>query len=302
MKKPVEKDKSERWLLTYSDLMNLLLILFIILYSMSKTDVAKATAVAESIRKGFNASSSISQTAQSPVSDKTTSTAIDSADDYSKFYDELISLVKQAGMQNQVDISEDTNDVIITLKDTALYPSGSADLSPQAKSMMSSIGGLLLKVNFAYVMIEGYTDTDPIHTAQFQDNRDLSTERANNVCRVLIASGIPQDKLASIGWGETHPVAKNDTSENKALNRRVVLTITKSNVLTPQQIVEAKDLLSQMSATDKASMSSSSASSTASSSSSSASSKSSSKSSSKTSSKASSSKTSSKSSSAKASS
>ena len=276
--------------------MNLLLILFIVLYASSKTDVQKATAVAESIRKGFNASSTIIATAQSPTSAQTSSTAIAETGDYSAFYDQLVALIQQSGLQNQVTVVATTNDVVITLKDTALYPSGSADLSPVAHNLMNSIGHLLLQVQFGLVMVEGYTDTDPIHNSQFADNLQLSTERANNVYRVLLGSGVSQDKLASIGWGETHPVAPNTTSANKAQNRRVVLTILRStNGLTPQQIIAAQDLLNQpafsVSAASQAAAASASSSATASTASSSSSKAASSKAS--TSSKASSGKSSS---------
>lgn len=289
MKKAPEKDRSERYLLTYSDLMNLLLILFIVLYSMSKTDVQKATAVAESIRKGFNASVATGEYNQSPLSSDTTSTAISGAGDYSGFYDKLIALINQAGLQNEVTVTADSADVVITLKDTALYESGSATMSPTATGLMTSIAGLLRQIDYALIMIEGYTDTDPIHTVQFQDNLDLSTERASNVFRLLASCGIPPDKMNATGYGEWHPVAPNDTSSNKALNRRVVLTIFKSvNNLTPTQIIAAKELLSldsSLSSQMNAAITSASGTASQTSSSSQASSKTSSKSSSRTSSK-----------------
>jgi chemotaxis protein MotB len=259
-KKAVEKDTSDRYLLTYADLMNLLLILFIILYSMSKTDVAKATAVAESVRKGFNAISTTSQTNQSPSSSNTSSEAISGAGDYSGFYDKLIALINQAGMQNQVDVVADSTDVVITLKDTALYQSGSAVMNAQATNLMTSIGQLLTQVTYSIVMVEGYTDTDPIKTDQFADNLDLSTARANGVNRVLQAAGVPVEKLDSMGHGANDPIAKNDTAEHKAMNRRVVLTICKTNVLTAQQIIAYQDLLGNLKSNSSSSAASGSAS------------------------------------------
>lgn len=245
MKKPPEKDNSERYLLTYADLMNLLLILFIVLYSMSKTDVQKATQVANAIRGGFNAAalttSSSSGTASSVQGGGGTAS---SGSDYSGFYDKLIALINQAGLSNQVTVVSDSSDVVITLKDSALYASGSATMNPEAVNLMTSIAGLLKQVDYAMIMIEGYTDTDPIHTSQFQDNLDLSTARASNVFRLLSSCGVPADKMTSTGYGEWHPVAPNDTVSNKALNRRVVLTIFKNaHNLTPTQIIAAKELL-----------------------------------------------------------
>ena len=246
MKKAPEKDTADRYLLTYADLMNLLLILFIILYAMSKTDVAKATAVAESIRKGFNAVSMTSQVGQSPNNSNTSSTATSATNDYSGFYDKLIALIDQAGMQNQVDVTADSNDVVITLKDNALYASGSATMDQTALNLMTQIGGLITQVKYALVMVEGYTDTDPIHTDQYTDNLDLSTARSNDVNRVLQSAGVPSAKVVSVGHAENEPIAPNDTAANKALNRRVVLTIYKNtNGLTAQEIIAAQDIINQ---------------------------------------------------------
>jgi chemotaxis protein MotB len=245
-KKAPGKDNSERYLLTYADLMNLLLILFIVLYASSKTDVAKAAAVAESIRKGFNASVSTVQTNQSTSSSNTSSNTISTTEDYSGFYDKLIALIKQAGLQNDVQIAADNNDVVITLKDNALYASGSAIMKPPGLSLMTSIGHLLTQVQYELVMVEGYTDTDPIHTGQYQDNLDLSTARANGVNRVLQSGGVPSSKVMSVGHAENDPVVSNDTASHKAENRRVVITILKNkNAISPAAIIEAKDLLSQ---------------------------------------------------------
>ena len=212
---------------------------------MSKTDVAKATIVAESIRKGFSASVTTPQVAESPSSSQTSSTAISATDSYTDFLSQLEQLVNQENMQNQVQITSNSNDVVVSLKDNALYASGSDTLIPQAQNLMFSIGQLLTKIDFALVMVEGYTDTDPIHTDQFPDNLELSTARANGVNRVLQSGGVPSSKVVSLGWGQNDPVASNDTPADKALNRRVVITIFKNmDGFTPQEIIAAKDLLS----------------------------------------------------------
>ena len=248
IKKAPEKDKSERWLLTYADLMNLLLILFIILYSMSKTDVQKATAVAESIREGITGKPTASQVSQSTNS-ATTSSQPTVANDYSGFYDQLIALIKQSNIANQVDISADSNEIVITLKDTALYSPGSASMNTNSLNLITSIGGLLKQIQYAYIVVEGHTDSDTTKNTQFEDNRDLSSKRANNVARALESVGLKENKILSLGWGEYKPAVPNDTPEHKAQNRRVVLTIVKNgDYLTASQFVVAKDLIAMDSA------------------------------------------------------
>ncbi|MFT8887954.1 MAG: flagellar motor protein MotB [Ethanoligenens sp.] len=253
MKRPPEKDNSERWLLPYSDLMNLLLILFIILYAMSKTDVQKATQVAESIRKGFNASQQATQ--QSPVSQKTTSTndgastsatsssASAATQDWSALYDQVAKMVSQANLQNNVDLSSTSKGLVITLKDNTLYAPGSAVMNPAGQNLVLKIGDALKQVDYALIIVEGHTDSDAIHNAQFQDNIDLSSSRADNVERALITRGLDDKKIAAMGRADTVPIAPNDTAANKARNRRVVISIYKSlSNLTADQVLDVTQL------------------------------------------------------------
>lgn len=253
MKRPPEKDNSERWLLPYSDLMNLLLILFIILYAMSKTDVQKASQVAEAIRKGFNASQQAVQ--QSPVSQNTNSTnitmsntsttseVISQVQDWSSLYDQVTKLVAQAGLQKNVDLSSTSKGLVITLKDSTLYTPGSAVMNQPGQDLVLRIGDALKQVNYALIIVEGHTDSDPIHNAQFQDNIELSSARADNVERALIGRGLDAAKIAAMGRGDTVPVAPNDTPANKAKNRRVVITIYKSlSNLTADQVIDVTQL------------------------------------------------------------
>lgn len=236
--KPV-KDNSERYLLTYSDLMNLLLILFIILFAMSQVDNKKAQLFAEALGKGFNGpyASVLTATGSKPggVSSKASSSAgqaataaVSIASQYDKLYQELLNLIKKNGLENKVVVQLNKNGVVISLNNNVLFPSGVAELSNNSVNLVVSLGNTIKNVDYSQIIIEGHTDTDPIHNSKFQDNRTLSTERANNVLRVMTARcGIPQKKICSMGYGEYRPVAPNDTEANKAKNRRVVITILK---------------------------------------------------------------------------
>lgn len=231
MPKPkAEKDTSERWLLTYSDLMNLLLILFIILYCSSQIDAKKAAAVAQSLNEGF----STIEGAAAASANKTGNEGGDNVggvdvywDEYDEFYKEINELLKQGNLQQQVNTTLDDTGIIISFKDNALFPTGSATLSNDASSIITQIGTLLVKLDYSFILVEGHTDTDPISNAKFKDNMDLSSARAGNVWRVLVNCGLKPDTMASIGYGEYRPVADNDTEENKAKNRRVVISILK---------------------------------------------------------------------------
>jgi len=243
MPKPkIEKDTSERWLLTYSDLMNLLLILFIILYCSSQLDAKKSSAMASSLQEGFStiegaaavqaAADAAAAAAAAAGGEIQTSTGdtngVDAYwDDYAEFFKEINDLLKQGNLQDQVDTTLDDTGIIISFKDNALFPAGSATLSVNASTIINQIGSMLVKLDYSFILVEGHTDTDPISTARFEDNMDLSSARAGNVWRALVDCGLPPESMASIGYGEYRPVANNDTAENKARNRRVVISILK---------------------------------------------------------------------------
>ncbi|SHI16543.1 chemotaxis protein MotB [Sporobacter termitidis DSM 10068] len=263
--KEPEKDNTERWLLTYSDLMNLLLILFIIFYSISQVDKAKAEKVAADIRSGFGyvenggtgaqdgegsglygADFTPDGTDTSPAGNLSDINTGDGTSTYwtqqqwnafKNLYNEVIQLLRQNNLEDMVDVTLDDTGVVISFKDNVLFKSGSADLGPNSVSLIDSIGSLLKDLDFSYILVEGHTDTDPIHTSRYADNMDLSTQRAGNVWRELVKIGLPPTKMASIGYGEYRPVAANDTVENKAKNRRVVITIMHNQITGPDQIV-----------------------------------------------------------------
>lgn len=249
-KTKIEKDTSERWLLTYSDLMNLLLILFIILFSMSQLNAKKAAAVSSSLQQGFSGSSSSSAASAGTGSDGGTGTgsgtgtgtegtgtgtgsggtgadAYWTVDEYGQFYQEVTKLIKDQNLTDKVAAKLDNTGIVISFKDTVLFPSGSAVLSSDALGLIDNIGGLLYGLNYSYILVEGHTDTDPINTAKYPDNLALSSDRAGNVWRELVKCGLPPDSMAAIGYGEYRPVAANDSAEHKAQNRRVVITILK---------------------------------------------------------------------------
>lgn len=248
MAKPkVEKDTSERWTVTYADLMNLLLILFIILYSMSKLDAKKSEEVQQSLGTGFSNMVGAAAIAAAGESTAAGGTGLDSntywvTDEYGEFYNEISLLIQKSGLQDKIDVKVDDTGVIISFKDSALFISGSANLSDEACSMISDIGTMLGNLTYSFILVEGHTDSDPIiGGGRFQDNMDLSSARAGNVWRELVKCGIPPEKMASIGYGEYRPIADNDTSENKAKNRRVVISILKMPFTASSDLV-ANDL------------------------------------------------------------
>jgi chemotaxis protein MotB len=233
----VEKDTAERWLLTYADLMNLLLILFILLYTMANVDVAKYQQVATSLRAAFGDSAAtqvlleggaspsmvnLDNTAPSPVVPATLEDQ-----QIENIKETVENLVKNQGLQGEVDVTVQERGIVISIGEQVLFKSGSADIAPESKNTIIQIATeILMKIPGKQIRVEGHTDNVPISSSRFPDNQELSTARANSVLRILRDDvGLDPKKLSSTGYGEYVPKVSNDTDEHRRQNRRVDIAI-----------------------------------------------------------------------------
>jgi len=108
-----------------------------------------------------------------------------------------------------------------------LFGLGSADIAPEALPLLQKVGAIISKTAYL-IRIEGHTDNLPIHTERYPSNWELSTARAVNVLRYFIKNhNIDPKRLAAEGFSEFHPVAANDTAQNREKNRRVEIIFIK---------------------------------------------------------------------------
>lgn len=235
----VEKDNSERWLLTYSDLMNLLLIFFIILYSMSQVDSKKFEQLSQSMRSTFGASAAaamigdggssnslirLETSAPSPVIPSRLEEA-----QMQEVKQKVSDLIEKENLKGNIKVSVEERGVVISITAQLLFKSGSSDVEPNARPTIEDIGKILLAIPGNHIKVEGHTDIDPIKTSQYPSNWELSSARATNVVRLLIdKAGMNPKNISAVGYGEYRPMYPNDTEANKAANRRVDIVIVKS--------------------------------------------------------------------------
>ena len=123
-----------------------------------------------------------------------------------------------------VAVRDEVDRSVITVRGDGLFAAASASLVPEREALMKRIGEALARVG-GTVVVRGYTDTTPIRTLRFPSNWHLSDERARVVADLLVANGVPKDRARSEGRAESDPVAANDTPANRALNRRVEVTL-----------------------------------------------------------------------------
>lgn len=232
-KAPEKEPNPERWMLSYLDFITLLMIFFVILFSMSKIDVAKYEQLAQSLGVAMGGGKRVIQVTPG-ISD--TMKNLDSSTNSMK-----TEVQKLTNLKNKVDVYLSKNGLAssvvteisergleISLRDTVLFQSGKADIKPEVRKKLIAIGKILNTLG-NLIRIEGHTDNDPIHTSQFPSNWNLSAIRAVNVNELLIDySGIPPQKISIVGFGEYYPKVPNTTPENKAINRRVNIVILNS--------------------------------------------------------------------------
>jgi len=238
-KQKVEKDTAERWLLTYADLMNLLLILFIILYTMSNVDKQKYQQVATSLRSAFGTTATGQVIGDRGAGDAVIDlgntneqstgeggAAVSEEQQMKIVQESVMEVIRKENLQGSVDVTLQERGIVISIKEKVLFRSGSADIDIESKETIKKIGRVLLSIPGKQIRVEGHTDTDPISTSRYPDNQELSTARANSVWRILVKDvGIDPRILSATGYGEFRPKVDNDSEENKAKNRRVDITI-----------------------------------------------------------------------------
>jgi chemotaxis protein MotB len=215
-----------RWLLTYADMITLLMAFFILMYSMSIINLSKFKQVAISIRSGFGGSLEggsgllthpIGQRAiigeQFPQEGKSIEEVAGKLEEY----------IKERDLSQAMRVTIEERGLVISLStDNLLFPIGSAQMRPAAEEILHEIAGLLQSVSNK-VLVEGDL---PIRTAEFPSNWELSTARASRVVRYLIEGyGIESKRFAAAGYADTKPTVPNTSEENRRRNRRVNIVI-----------------------------------------------------------------------------
>src|SRR5579862_8994309 len=212
-----------RWLLTYADMITLMLALFIILFAMSTISRVKVQEFAKLVSAGFDNVWSVNQPPNGGTNGEQSFNASANVPAIQK---ELQQYVEQHKLQNQVQVHVDKRGLVITLlSDKSYYDSGSAELRPETLQILDAINGFLKK-NKQLIRVEGNTDNVPIATAQYPTNWELSTARAVNVVRYLVEhDGMSPTRISPAGYGEWRPRRPNDNDADRQQNRRVDIVL-----------------------------------------------------------------------------
>jgi chemotaxis protein MotB len=213
----------DRWLLSYADLVTLLLALFTTLYAASSVDAKKMAGLESSMREAFN-----SRPVQSIVTRAAVVAPVVIVPPQAVRENLRLRLMQELADElrlERLDIRIDARGLVVSLPEEAAFATANTDMSAEAQALIGRVAAAVAPTTGA-IRIEGHTDDVPIRTARFASNWELSTARASAVVAYLVEqSGFDPMRLSAAGYGEFHPRVPNDTPENRARNRRIDVVI-----------------------------------------------------------------------------
>jgi chemotaxis protein MotB len=258
-----EEHADERWLLTYADMITLLMALFIVMWSMSAVNISKFAALKTSLKAAFSpghvleqdknvlkgqpsvldgAGPAIQPTPPQPEAQQQTTqaqmqiqpitnpiehaAAMQELENLRRLRAQIESYARHNGFAGQLRTSIDERGLVVRLlTDEVLFNTGEAVLQQRSFPLLDRIARLIAKEIPNDVRVEGNTDSVPISTAEFRSNWELSTTRATAVLEELLAEGVAPARLSAAGYADQRPIASNATAAGRSLNRRVDLVV-----------------------------------------------------------------------------
>lgn len=193
-------EEKESWLISYIDMLTLLVTLFVLLLSYQNNATEKNTSKEQPATTVAHSAT----TEQSTV-----------------WQQRLKSTQKNT---DNITIEENEKELRVTLNNQLIFEPGEASIKVDAYDTLNEIANLLKQHSHA-TSIAGHTDNTPIQSALYPSNWELSTGRATNITRYLIEQGVSVTQLRAIGYADTRPKASNETDEGRASNRRVTITL-----------------------------------------------------------------------------
>jgi chemotaxis protein MotB len=247
-----EHENDERWLLTYADMITLLMALFMVLFSISSVNISKFVTLQHSLQDAFSGrilpggrsikesggSTTATQVAEntptikSSAAEAAASKAAKAAaaaqaakveqESFKKLKERVDEYTRAHGLSSKVSTIVTKDGLVIRLlTDKLLFASGSAAVEAPGRPLLAKVGTLLRAENQHEIRVRGFTDPVPIHTAAFPSNWELSAGRAASVVRAFAQAGVAAERMEAVGRASLDPLTTNATAAGRARNRRV---------------------------------------------------------------------------------
>jgi chemotaxis protein MotB len=256
----------ERWLLTYADMITLLMALFMVLFSISSVNISKYQVLQHALQKAFRGGvleggHGIEPGDPSSVNGVHTATPSQQVDgnftilstrllgrtsspqtkaqkteenELTRIQQQTEQYAKRHGFGGKIQTSIDQRGLVIRLlTDGVLFDSGQAELKPAAGPLIGHVAALLRDAPFKNpIRVEGNTDDVPVSGGAFRSNWELSTARATAVLQELLGDRVPPARLSVAGYADQHPIAPNTSADGRAANRRVDIVVVRTTSTT----------------------------------------------------------------------
>jgi len=242
-------NSNERWLLTYADMITLLLALFVVLFSISAVNVSKFKTLKQTLEQAFSphilsgggsiipngGSEATSHKAAAAIAalatQRSQATTLHAEEEqFRRLKEKLDAYAREHGFSQAIETTITRRGLVIRLlTDHVLFASGSAALKPEAAPLLSEISHLVNVDRNHPISVVGNTDDVPISTSQFPSNWELSVARATGVVRYMIGRGVAADRLEASGVAGERPIAPNTTEGGRSRNRRVEIALLRGS-------------------------------------------------------------------------
>ena len=248
-KEPEEEEEDEHecpdgapaWVMTFADLVTLLMVFFILLFAMGSIEEEKWKQMKSSLKDALG-QENIPEAGiregldviKERVLDETTIHAVDEVGAMvAKEVEEIASEVEEFVFKNKlagkVEVSSDERGAIITLSDTVMFPPGKSRMTYTGDEIIKQVFDILKQFSYQ-VKIEGHTDNVPMNTAQYPSNWELSAARAAEVARKLVKAGFNPTNLSIEAFAQYRPKVPNDSRQGRATNRRIEIVYQRGSI------------------------------------------------------------------------
>lgn len=217
-----EEEASPPWLTSFSDMMMLFLCFFVLLLSFARTDTQTFRSALGSVRQALGVRADLPSQAALPAlpAEQQAASSPERRATDASVVAELERFLAERGLRAQVEVAPSERGIILRTRDQILFGSGDARLRSDGLPVLAAVEELARRFH-GQLAVEGHTDDRPIQNALFPSNWELSGARSAVVLRYLLSVGIAAERVHMAGYADRQPIARNESDEGRARNRRV---------------------------------------------------------------------------------
>lgn len=214
---PCEEGAPE-WMATFADMVTLLMVFFVLMYAIASKNISTVKTIIE----GESTKSLGVLELMNAVEVKESISSLTGMQS-----DDILSQMEEVAEDSSLEVETNAAKIIVRVPGATLFPAGKANLNLSARPVLDEVIRVVNKYPKYKIHIQGHTDDEPISTAMFPTNWELSAARATAVLRYFIDRGAEPERMTATGYADTFPLARNDIAEGRARNRRVEFVLEK---------------------------------------------------------------------------